>query len=111
MTCKDCYHFGVCYTESLCLPENEPCEFFKDKSTIVGLPCKVGEDVFAIECYGGKPLYIFKDKVQHICIARSNIHFRLQKHHPHNKTYQFNKLAFLTREEAEAALKAMEVAE
>ena len=42
MTCKDCIHYEMC--------ENSPvmedgCPYFKDKSLIVELPCKVGDEV------------------------------------------------------------------
>ena len=51
MTCKDCYHYDVCKFYNKNLPEEyDPiewqCDNFKDKSLIVELPCKVGEELF-----------------------------------------------------------------
>lgn len=56
MTCKDCYHYNVCYLRILYnmdydvlghIDTNaEKCEHFKDKSLIVELPCKVGKELF-----------------------------------------------------------------
>lgn len=61
MTCKDCYHYEKCYFEALrtahltgrdyreivCIDNQISCKFFKDKSLIVELPCKVGRFVYA----------------------------------------------------------------
>ncbi len=60
MVCKDCYHYEKCYFEALrtahltgrdyreivCIDNQISCKFFKDKSLIVELPCKVGEELF-----------------------------------------------------------------
>lgn len=60
MTCKDCYHYEKCYFEVLrtahltgrdyreivCIDNQISCKFFKDKSLIVELPCKIGEELF-----------------------------------------------------------------
>lgn len=59
MMCKDCYHCDVChlriflnmdYDEVKDKPITEmekSCEYFKDKSRIIELPCKVGSFVYA----------------------------------------------------------------
>lgn len=45
MTCKDCIHYQVCqdYDHRVMLFYNiaKKCEYFKDKSRIIELPCKV----------------------------------------------------------------------
>lgn len=60
MACKDCYHYEKCnfealqtahltgrdYREIVCIDNQISCKFFKDKSLIVELPCKVGEELF-----------------------------------------------------------------
>nr|DAO16279.1 MAG TPA: hypothetical protein [Caudoviricetes sp.] len=56
MTCKDCYHYDVCSKKDgttdyygkigACNYVDEMCKCFKDKSLIVELPCKVGEELF-----------------------------------------------------------------
>ena len=49
MTCKDCYHYGVCagFMSSKSEPPStimeEDCRDFKDKSRIVELPMPVAE--------------------------------------------------------------------
>lgn len=45
MTCKDCIHYDVCqdYDHRVMLFYNiaKKCKYFKDKSRIIELPCKV----------------------------------------------------------------------
>ena len=47
--CKDCLHFVVC--EEVPTKSADDCEFFKDRSRFVELPCKVGDSYFEIEQY------------------------------------------------------------
>lgn len=55
MKCKDCYHNEICpvWDDYNDIPYNDGysdscnnCDHFKDKSLIVGLPCKVGRFVY-----------------------------------------------------------------
>lgn len=67
MTCKDCFHYDVCHIRinsidflpvikgKISMPSimykncddvEKHCSHFKDKSLIVELPCKVGEELF-----------------------------------------------------------------
>lgn len=56
MNCKDCYHCDVCSREDgttnyygkigACNYVDEMCKYFKSKSRIIELPCKVGEELF-----------------------------------------------------------------
>ncbi len=59
MTCKNCIHYQDCknYTDTLEGNEVEKlCFYFKDKSKIIELPCKVGEDVYIIKyCRCARP--------------------------------------------------------
>ena len=62
-TCKDCYHYEKCYFDALkeshltgndyreivCIDNQIICKFFKDKSLIIELPCKVGKELFLTE--------------------------------------------------------------
>lgn len=60
MICKDCYHCDVChlrislnmdYDEVKDKPITEMekrCEYFKNKSLIIELPCKVGETLYCV---------------------------------------------------------------
>lgn len=47
MTCEDCSHYDVCGFNEY-KDFNEICSFFKDKSRIIELPCKVGSDFYVL---------------------------------------------------------------
>lgn len=68
-------------------------------------PCNVGDDIWIVKCYEGKPLGIVKDKVQMIGITSRGFHIKARNHHDHNKMYMLGKTVFLTREDAEKALR------
>lgn len=75
----------------------------------VVLPCELGDDVYLIPKYGGKPYCgVVKDEVQMIGITSRGFHIKSRRHQDHNKTYFLGKSAFLTREEAEVALANMD---
>lgn len=40
MTCKDCYHYEMCLPR-VAVSNDKICQYFKDKSRIIELPCKV----------------------------------------------------------------------
>lgn len=44
MACEDCIHYDVCGFNEY-KDFNEICSFFKDKSRIIELPCKVGKEL------------------------------------------------------------------
>ena len=46
--CENCYHKDICvaFFDGSGMPD---CDYFKDKSLIVELPCKVGETVYILE--------------------------------------------------------------
>ena len=58
MTCKNCLHDGVCYTQEVCNDieqqlkdfgcEDFGCEDFTDSSEWVHLPCKVGDTIYKL---------------------------------------------------------------
>ena len=54
MTCRDCIHYDVCHNNFKNIDSNEEmtdehcCADFKDKSRIIELPCKVGDDIYYI---------------------------------------------------------------
>lgn len=73
---------------------------------IVVLPCKVGDKVYVIPKYNGKPYCgVQQDKVQMVGITSRGIHIKTRNKSSFNKTYMLGKTAFLTKEEAEKALK------
>lgn len=71
-------------------------------------PCNVGDDIWIVKCYEGKPLGIVKDKVQMIGITSRGFHIKARDHHDHNKMYMLGKTVFITREDAEKALRERE---
>lgn len=123
MTCKDCYHHDVChlrislnmdYDEVKNIPITEmekQCEYYKDKSRIIELPCKVGEEIYVmnranipqrmildkpdIRCHCAKEddlcMALCDDKKHGICAYRFN-----------NDGSDIGEKVFLTKEEAEA---------
>ena len=126
MTCKDCIHYEAChdmYYEEHATRHFDPekhnaekeCGYFKDRSRFVELPCKVGDKVYFnnvhlryarviaiyIDASGGM---FDLDITTNIATATGYEHFI-------NKDYTFEDIGrrlFLTREEAEQALKERE---
>lgn len=73
---------------------------------VVVLPCKIGDTVYIIPMYNGKPYCgIRTDKIQMIGITSRGWHIKPRYKSNFNKTYMIGKTAFLTKEEAEQALK------
>lgn len=113
MDCKDCIHYEACYFDD---PERERdrnvrcdnCANFKDKSRFIELPCKAGETVYFISYEGDIQegiLWCFEIDDD----DKKWMHILYQD----EKAYQyifdmFGKCVFLTKEEAEKALKEME---
>lgn len=106
MYCKDCLSFGVCrYASGSRLLEKEPCADFMDIDKWVKLPCKVGDTMY---CDGkffadhrkgevmSFPVDIILTKVCSTFRGEIDMVFDFKA---------FGKDVFLTREEAERALK------
>ena len=123
MTCKDCIHFDACEALFECfdvrLPyhENETCQKFKDKSKIIELPCKVGDTVYSYcECFGVILSYFvatltigYFDKKENYYTFEANCTKNLELLDCIDfDVDDIDKTVFLTREEAEKALKKME---
>ena len=128
MNCKDCYHYDVCHIRinsidflpvikgkvSLasimykeCDDVEKHCLHFKDKSRIIELPCKVGDEIY---CINGTQTY--KAKVHCVsCGGRcSDWQFHIYDCDKDNACVllkDFKKDWFLTKEEAEAKLKEL----
>ena len=125
MTCKDCIHYEACchWTEEEhgameMTTTEQGCNYFKDKSKFIELPCKVGDTVYYINDFYDDSITIQefiveslhitadKDKLgrkkQSFALARDILYCFLPKRIPFT---QFCKTVFLTREEAEKALK------
>ena len=95
-TCKDCLHDEACEIYAGDLGENgaEKCVCFKDRNRFVELPCKVGDTVYQTD-----GIRIYENKIERIIFDTNNIGF--------DET-SIGKSIFLTREEAERALKERE---
>ena len=84
--------------------EEEVTDYLLDNG-IIAPPCKVGDKVYLIPLYGGKPYCgIRLDKVQMIGITSRGYHIKAREHHDHNKTFMLGKTAFLSAAEAQKAL-------
>ena len=115
-SCKECIHFDRCKGlykfDRLQKAVSKGCSYFKDRSRFVELPCRVGDKVYFnnvhlryarviaiyIDASGGM---FDLDITTNIATATGYEHFI-------NKDYTFEDIGrrlFLTREEAEAALK------
>lgn len=104
-TCKDCIHFESCknlyetHGEGLS-GDSYVCDFFKDRSRFVELPCKVGDFVYFIEARR-----VMADIVSKFTIDRCGVMLQRVNGYNLGYTYQLGKKIFLTLEEAEQALK------
>ena len=125
MLCKDCVHYEVCkdYVESALdgLQYNDSqmngddCEFFKDRSRFVELPCKVGDTVYFnnVHLRYAKVIAIYIDASGGMfdLDVVTNIETVAGYEHFINKDYTFEdigKRLFLTKEAAEQALRGYE---
>ena len=116
MTCQDCIHYDVCWrikeveTGNPMITSYHICRAFKDKSRFVELPCKVGADIFYPAIYSDVGKYIHVGKV--VSFSVDSV-VRFYARYDDGLTYwhkvaNIGKTVFLTREEAENALKARE---
>jgi hypothetical protein len=105
--CKTCIHEKVCekskHIENYRIGD---CENYKDETRFIELPCKVGDAVYVI--YNNK---VIKGKTisLEIVIEKDNISFIAGVNFfcsiSMNKGFTFGNNVFLTKEEAEKALK------
>ena len=128
--CENCIHYDVCtlvmakakhlteQTVRKYLNEGNACtDHFKDKSLFVELPCKVGDTVYYLNTQYHMALYrntIYEAKVARIVATSLGvalvIHIRDESgccEIPDVK--DFGKTVFLTKEEAEAKLKELQI--
>lgn len=109
-TCKDCVHVEACLESD----KDLICRDYKDSSRFVELPCKVGDTVFIIVRISGKEK-IIQDSVESLEISffadnTPIIQFDGVKTCDWDSS-DFGKRVFLTKEQAEQALKEKEVKE
>lgn len=123
-SCKDCVHVEVCedFTKAKLSPKRaeellpvlrehgRTCDHFKDRSRFVELPCMVGDTVYVIESIAGEEK-IIQDHVETLGIgyyADGISIYQFDGVKTDGYFEDFGKTAFLTREEAEQALKERE---
>ena len=138
MTCKDCYHCEACENrfaglKQICVDEpvkhlelnpavEKCCENFKDKSLIVELPCKVGDEIYVMN-RGNIPQRMILDEpdirchcaIRCYCANEDNLCMALCDDKKHgicayrlkNDGSDIGEKVFLTKEEAEAKLKEL----
>ena len=113
MTCRDCLHYGVCYTQETCNDIEQQlkyfgCEDFTARSEWVHLLCNVGTVVYIPEIEVDKIERKVVTKIYRTTVDEYSVNARYIMYHT-KKGYNFTdsmlgKTVFLTREEAEKAL-------
>lgn len=123
-TCNDCIHCEACISQ---VPRTfwdsetfyDGCKYFKDKSGFIEIPCKVGDTVYIPWHWNNKNGIAFAE-VEEIKIYDSNNHYMFlidlqSDDEEFNQSFggwkigkSIGETAFLTREEAEQALKERE---
>ena len=121
-SCKDCVHVEVCkniyeiHGDGLS-EESHGCEHFKDRSRFVELPCKVGDSVYLdnLHIKYADVIGIYIDAFGGVFDLRIYTNIQLANGFGYeyfiSKDYTFEdigKRIFLTKEEAEQALKERE---
>lgn len=97
-TCKDCIHYELCFDDNITQYDNgsaELCNYFKDTSRLVELPCKLGDTVYQIE----EGFKVYPNVVRRIIFEAGGIAFDERA---------IGKSIFLTKEEAEKVSKERE---
>lgn len=116
--CKNCVHYEVCGC-ALTSKTIYKCDYFADESKVIELPCKVGDTV-----YSNNPIF---SKILPYFVENLNVSYFGNKDELLGYTFEANstnegelldsidfepkdvgKTVFLTREEAEQALKERE---
>lgn len=120
MTCKKCYHCDVCSEkdgttnfygkEFACNDVEKRCQYFKDKSRIVELPCKIGDKVYYLSIKRYIPLTHKMAEAEVLDYNINRYGICGVKIRPLNSDYIFEMSIdkiFLTKEEAEEKLKEL----
>ena len=91
--CRDCIHYEVCEYKGDML-----CDYFKDKSLFVELPCKVGGTVYCI-----RNNMVVEETIAYYYVEENNeISFVNDRE---DTDFTFGITAFTDREEAERKLR------
>lgn len=121
MTCKDCVFYKACRAHGVLYNEKVEtkvmrCPLFKDKSRYIELPCKVGQTIFFYTCVcdeiGKEKFDILEGEVISFSIQKEGLwaycRYKCGLTYWHLVVKDFGKTVFLTREEAEQALKEVQ---
>ena len=106
MNCKNCFHYNVCEARANLgdITENaEGCKNFIDSSRVIVPPCEVGDKIFFI--VNMSEHLAFNDFVTDDTVTKIGVTTKGILHEKGVDFTDFGKTVFLTREEAEAALK------
>lgn len=113
--CKNCVHESVCrIREFPSIDEilKDGCNHYKDKSLVVELPCKVGDDLFVISQMRDKRIlpFISEFECTSITIRKRSVtvYHEMDGFIKIFKKDDFGKTVFLTKEQAEEKLKEIE---
>ena len=108
--CKDCINYDVCSTHGAnCDRNSDYCPMYKDRNKFVELPCKVGDKVYHIQSVFDDSTLKSKNVIKpRIIDFVSTSSFLTESRGLIISEKDFNKTVFLTREEAEKALKERE---
>lgn len=110
-SCYDCIHCDVCGGIGFCsyhCSDVSMCKYFKDKSLITGLPCKVGDKVFMTTPNDVLEMEVIQIKISAHWTVFDCVHVVYDEYEEFFYERDFGKSVFLTREEAEQALKERE---
>ncbi len=111
MTCKDCIHYEACknlyetHGDGLS-GDSYVCDYFKDRSRFVELPCKVGDKIYFVFDYRNGETEIKEVIVTYYKIQPDG--FKVSTNWGYFTNSDLGVDVFLTREEAEQALKERE---
>lgn len=109
--CKDCINYDVCSTKGANCDRANHCEMFKDHNRFVELPCKVGDTIYEIKerkRNGEWKKVILERVVESFEIGKNGWISAVCGTTISVRLCDLNKTVFLTREEAERALKERE---
>ena len=109
MTCNDCIHYKVCKKTRIMNPSHNyaaECNDYNDRSRFVELPCKLGDTLFVptrnlVSEYKVVSFHVCGEGIWYRTNVIKGILTRLISDNVEN----IGKTVFLTREEAEQALK------
>lgn len=106
-TCKDCIHYDLCLPNSQAYGVKlKVCGKFKDKDRFIELPCAVGDTVYCVvSSFVGKTSRRKKSIRQKVIDFVFTMPFMAESNGTILKERDFGKTVFLTKKDAEQALK------